>query len=91
MVTEYGTTMLDLFWQKQLNDIYDIFAAGSPPLVLQLLALNTAFMLIRGYCNLTERRFQTRQSSVNLIQVLLLSANIATVVRSDPAFAVALF
>lgn len=82
--------MLDLFWQKQFNDIYDIFAGGSPPLLLQLLALNTAYMLVQAFWKAWPGRVRHRHSTVNLVQALLLAANIVTVLRSDPAISMAL-
>jgi hypothetical protein len=72
---EYGE-MLDpqLFYAARWGELYQFFANGNPPLVLQLLLVNTAvliFFLVRRWRGKTKLRSQTAY----YLQGLLIAAN----------------
>jgi hypothetical protein len=63
-----------LFYAARWGDLYQFFAAGNPPLVLQLLLVNTAVLI---YFIIRRWRGKTRLQSKTayVIQGLLIAAN----------------
>jgi hypothetical protein len=74
--------MLDLIHRTNWDNLYFYFAKGNPPIIFQLLALNTIFFMVfairrmRGAPNL-------RASTASNIQSMLLAANIVIVLRES--------
>jgi heme/copper-type cytochrome/quinol oxidase subunit 3 len=73
---------LDLFWAADWDGFYRFFAKGSPPLIFQLLALNTVILML-----LTARRIaakhRMRSQTMEVVQVLLLAANLVIVFQEE--------
>jgi hypothetical protein len=74
--------MLELFREARWDELYAFFAAGNPPLVLQLLVLNTivfmVFMLrrMRGVRTL-------RSETASMVQSLLLFTNMLVIFEKN--------
>ncbi len=68
--------------QSQWAEFSAYFMAGNPPLIMQLLVLNTVFFIY-----IIRRRMQSRPTrgagAINTIQMLLLATNLLLVVQSD--------
>lgn len=75
-------SFIDLFWAADWDGLYRGLAKGNPPLALQLLALNTIFLVIFIFRRATAKN-RMRNSTVEIIQLLLLVANIAIVFQED--------
>lgn len=73
---------MDLFWAADWDGLYRGLAKGNPPLALQLLALNTVFLVI-FVIRRARAKQRLRNSTVELIQLFLLVANIAIVFQED--------
>jgi hypothetical protein len=74
--------MLDFFTDARWDELYAFFAKDTPPLIAQLLALNTVvFMLF------TVRRMRGKQAlrveTASLIQSLLLFANMLAIFQDN--------
>jgi hypothetical protein len=64
----------DLIWRAPWHELYAFFAAGNPPLILQLLGLNTIFFVI--YCfRAAHTKYALRAGAAFAVQFLLISAN----------------
>ncbi len=72
------------FWAADWDGLYRILASGNPPLALQLLAVNTIFLVLYVMRRATMKH-RMRNHTVQILQALLLVANIA-VVFQDGAF-----
>lgn len=74
--------MLELFKEARWDELYAFFAMGNPPLVLQLLVLNTivfmVFMLrrMRGVRTL-------RSETASMVQSLLLFTNMLVIFEKN--------
>jgi hypothetical protein len=74
--------MFDTYMQVQWQELYEFFSSGRPPLALQLLAINTIFLILfmlkrmRGMPNL-------RPETARVVQAFLLAANFAIVFQQD--------
>ena len=73
---------MDLFWAADWDGLYRSLAKGNPPLALQILALNTIFLVIFIVRRATAKN-RMRSSTVEIIQLFLLVANIAIVFQED--------
>jgi hypothetical protein len=72
----------DLFWAADWDGLYRFLAAGNPPLALQLLVLNTIFLIIYIVRRKAAKN-RLRNQTVEIIQLFLLMANIAVVLQED--------
>jgi sorbitol-specific phosphotransferase system component IIC len=72
----------DLFYAAPWGELYRFFASGNPPLVLQLLLLNTAFLIFFIIRRL-RRRTAIRSQSTQVVQAVLIAVN-ATVMFAPP-------
>jgi hypothetical protein len=64
----------DLFYAARWDELYRFFAAGNPPLALQLLLINTVFLIffmIRRW----RGKMRMRSQTAYVIQGLLIAAN----------------
>jgi hypothetical protein len=61
---------------------YRMLTGGDVPLILQLLILNTIFLVIYIARNATAK-FRMRQSTVLIIQGILIGANLAVVLQDQ--------
>ena len=74
--------MLELFQDARWDELYAFFARGNPPLIAQILAINTVvFMLfivrrMRGASTL-------RSETASLVQSLLLVANMLAIFQEN--------
>lgn len=68
--------MLDaeLFRNARWQDLYNFFANGSPPLILELLVINTIFLILFIVRQATSKH-PMRYSTAYIMQGLLLAAN----------------
>ncbi len=73
---------MDLFWAADWDGLYRILAKGNPPLALQLLALNTIFLVLFIVRRATTKH-RMRNRTVEVVQLVLLIANIAIVLQED--------
>jgi len=77
--------MKSLFMQAQWGEFYAFFAQGNPPLVVQILVLNTIFFMLW-----IVRRMRNapalRPATANTVQVLLIGANILIIFQRDIKF-----
>ena len=75
-------TFLDYFNATDWGQGYRLLTQGSVPLILQLLILNTCFLLIYVLHNATSK-YRMRRSTVVIVQGLLLAANLAVVLQDN--------
>jgi hypothetical protein len=73
---------IDHFKNARWGDLYAFFAQGNPPLVLQLLILNTIFLGFIVYRRATGK-FRMRKSSVFAIQMMLVATNVIFMFQKD--------
>ena len=74
--------MLDLFERTNWESAYFYLTGGSPPLIVQLLVINTIFLILfilRRATGIYNRKAHTSY----VIQGLLLFANIAVLMQSE--------
>jgi len=73
---------LDYFMAVDWDLAYRMLSEGSVPLVLQLLILNTIFLIAYVIRNATAR-YHLKRSTVLIIQGLLIGANLAVLLQGD--------
>ena len=73
---------MDYFWAADWDGLYRLLAQGNPPLALQLLALNTVFLVLYIVRKKTAKH-RLRNSTVEVMQLLLLVANLVVVFQED--------
>jgi hypothetical protein len=73
---------MDLFWQADWEELYTFFAQGSPPLVIQILIINTIFFMLWIVRRMRGAPALRRGTSIT-IQVLLIFANAAIMFRNS--------
>ena len=66
----------DMFWAADWDGLYAFFARGHPPLMLQLLAINTIFMVLFIIRKAT-RPHAMRHTTSLIVQGMLIFANAA--------------
>jgi hypothetical protein len=71
-------SFFDLFWAADWDGLYRYLAKGYPPLILQILAINTIFFILYVVRRLTSK-YKMRKSNLEMVQALLLVANLAVV------------
>jgi hypothetical protein len=64
-----------LFYNARWQDLYQFFAAGEPPLMLKLLAINTLFFVIY-IMRRAKGRQSMRASTAYIVQGVLIAVNI---------------
>ena len=79
-----GTTVsfMNYFWSADWDGLYRILAKGNPPLALQLLAVNTLFLVFYIVRQATAKH-RMRNQTVEVIQLFLLVANLGVVFQED--------
>jgi hypothetical protein len=70
--------MFDLFWRAQWGELYAFFSRGTPPLMTQLLAINTIFFILFILKRIWGRPSKRAQSS-HMVQIILILANMALI------------
>jgi hypothetical protein len=75
-------SIFDIFWEAHWDELYAFFSKGNPPLLVILLAINTAvfiyfiFRRMRGKSSL-------RPETASTVQTLLLAANMFAIFYED--------
>ncbi len=74
--------MLELFHRARWDQAYDFLAAGDPPMVLKLLAINTVFVMfyIVRRARVTSKM---RPETMIQVQVFLILANVLILFQRD--------
>lgn len=78
----------NLFWAADWDGLYRFLMIGSPPLVLQLLAVNTIFFAVYIVRRATARH-RMRDTTVYVVQGILVACNIAILFQNDAWKAIA--
>ena len=73
---------IENFQNARWDELYAFFAQGNPPLVLQLLLLNTVFLAFVVYRRVTSK-FQVRKSSALMFQAFLILINLAFMFQKE--------
>lgn len=71
-------SFINQFWAADWDGLYRVLASGNPPLALQLLAINTLFLVFFIVRNAASKH-RMRSQTVEIIQLILLAANLAVV------------
>jgi hypothetical protein len=74
--------IFDVFWEAKWDELAAFFAKGNPPLIVQLLLLNTIifmFLIVRRMRGAKTLRPETASA----IQTLLLAANMFAIFYDD--------
>ena len=75
-------SFIDLFWAADWDGLYRSFAKGNPPLVLQLLAVNTIFFILYVVRRITTKH-RLRSTTPEVVQSLLVIVNLIVVFQED--------
>jgi len=75
-------TFFKLFDAADWDGLYRVLAKGNPPLALQLLALNTIFVVLFIVRRATAKH-RMRNQTAEIIQLFLLIANLAVVFQEQ--------
>ena len=67
--------MFDLFSSVQWTDVYSLLTSGQPPLILQLLAVNTVFFILTIIKAIRSGPVKKRRSNYH-VQEILIVANV---------------
>lgn len=73
---------MDRLWAADWDGLFRFFAAGNPPLMLQLLAVNTIFFIAFLVRNATAKH-RVANKSAPIVQSFLIAANVALVFQGD--------
>ena len=74
--------MLDLFRDARWDELYAFFNKGSPPLMAQLMALNTIFFMLFIVRRMRGKK-TLRSETASLVQSLLLVANMLAIFQDN--------
>lgn len=74
--------MFDLFFIARWGEIYTFFAQGNPPLIVQILALNTIFFALWIVRRMRDAP-AIRSETANIVQALLIGANVLILFQKD--------
>ncbi len=74
--------MLDFFTDTRWDELYAFFAKGNPPLMAQLLALNTVIFMLFMVRRMRGKR-ALRAETASLVQSLLLFANMLAIFQDN--------
>jgi hypothetical protein len=80
-------TMLDLFREARWDELYAFFAKGHPPLMAQLLALNTIVFMLFIVRRMRGAR-ALRAETASMVQSMLLVANMLAIVQDKISFSI---
>jgi hypothetical protein len=72
----------DLIFQARWDQLYDYFVSGYPPLVLQLLAINTVFLVFFAIRRATAKH-KLRSNTAYAVQGLLIASNALVMFNND--------
>jgi hypothetical protein len=72
----------DVFWDARWDELAAFFAKGSPPLMLQLLVLNTLIFII-PIARRMRGASSMRPETASTIQTLLLAANMFAIFQEE--------
>lgn len=73
---------MNQFWAADWDGLYRILASGNPPLAIQFLILNTIFLVFFIMRKATSKH-RMRNTTVQVIQALLVVANLAVVFQEQ--------
>ncbi len=73
---------IDHFKNARWGELYSFFAAGDPPLVLQLLALNTLFLAF-FIVQKVRAKIKIRNSTIFFVQAVLILSNCAVMFQKE--------
>ena len=65
--------MFDLFSTVQWTDVYSLLTSGQPPLILQLLAVNTVFFILTIIKAIRSGPSKKRRSNYHVHEILILA------------------
>lgn len=71
-----------LFWAADWDGLYRFLTFGSPPLALQLLVLNTVFLVFYIIRKATAKH-RLRETTVYVVQGVLVACNMALLFQHD--------
>ncbi|HLA01510.1 MAG TPA: hypothetical protein VJ019_01995 [Aestuariivirga sp.] len=74
--------MLDLFKEAQWDELFAFFAKGNPPLMAQLLALNTIVFMIFMVRRMRGARTLNAETA-SMVQSMLLVANMLAIFQDN--------
>jgi hypothetical protein len=74
--------MLDLFREAQWDELFAFFAKGNPPLMAQLLALNTIVFMIFMVRRMRGARTLNAETA-SMVQSMLLVANMLAIFQDN--------
>ncbi len=74
--------MIDLFLSAPWNELYGFFTKGQPPLVFQVLLLNSVFCALFMARRLRNARTMRHETAIT-VQSLLILANALVMFRDD--------
>ncbi len=74
--------MLDLFERTGWDSAYIFLTSGRPPLILELLAINTIFLILFILRRITGV-YNKKAHTSYLVQTLLIFANVAVLMQND--------
>jgi hypothetical protein len=78
-----ATHMIELFQQARWQELSDFFAAGEPPMVFRILAINTILLIVFA---IRKARTKTTKQSSNAIVVQALLIIINCIVMFQPQY-----
>jgi hypothetical protein len=79
-----GTVMQNMFERTNWEGAYNFLTSGSPPLILELLAINTIFLvlfILRRMTGIYSRKAHTSY----LVQILLIASNVGVLMQGELA------
>jgi hypothetical protein len=74
--------MLDMFREAQWDELFAFFARGTPPLISQLLVLNTIFFILLIVRRMRGARTVNAETA-SMVQCLLLVANMLAIFQQN--------
>jgi hypothetical protein len=72
----------DLVSRARWSDLYSFFADGYPPLIMQILALNTIFLVLFVYRRIRAKN-KMRGSTVYFLQGALIAINMVVIFQKE--------
>jgi hypothetical protein len=74
--------MIELFHRARWDQAYDFLAAGDPPMMFRLLAINTIFVVLY-IIRRAKSPHKLRESTIIQVQALLVIANLLILFQRD--------
>ncbi len=75
-------SIFDIFWEAHWDELYAFFSKGNPPLLVILLAINTA-VFIYFMVRRMRGKSSLRPETASTVQTLLLAANMFAIFYED--------